>query len=431
VSSVTAGEESYLHTPPQLRPVDSWAPQTPAEDEEPPPYQEHVRWLPPPSACASSILEPVQLAKLFRSSGSRCGNGGKLPAYGQEGTQPAASGIPEDVDFYLDGGEEIAPYGLIPTPLRSQRRLPGHKCAETPGAIGVRHVAVQANRHSIDGHAGRPSSPPSTRQPDAKQAAGRSRLTSIIRHNGAPECEASAAVTPASARSGIRTLQYPKVAPSPLARGQAEADSGQPLGWDGRVALSQALSEAMAEDFAEQQHAWGLGTPDCNPGVERVAKFLRKTATRAERACVVEALQPWAAAEGPTGAEVADEEDHMRELEAEIAAVDERLASMRAAEADLSQIKEATPCETISRLVAQLSVLESSVASMTAAGAHEQLHECLQQLGCVDGWFQRSFDQLEEAERDLVEREYEASQRSLVQFPGEALDPQRELLRLR
>jgi len=403
VSSVIA-DDSLLNTPAQLRPLDSWVPQTPAEGADPPPYQEHVAWLPPPSACASSLLEPVQLAKLFKQSTGRC-SGSRFRAGGQEGTQPTGSGIPEGADYFLEGGVELTPCGRIPTPSRSQR-----------------HVAVQANRRSIDGHAGAPASPPSAQQP---AGASRSRLASIIRSNGAPEEEGTLSA-PATARCDIRSLQYPKVAAGP----GAAADERQPGSWEGRVALSEALSEAVTDEFEELQRAWSLGAADGDPRVENVAKTLRKVAARAERACVVEALQPWAAAEGPTGAEVADEEERLRELEAEISVVDERLDSMREAQADISQVKEAAPCETISRLVAQLSVLESNVASMAAVGAQE-LHECLQQLGCVEGWFERAFNHLEEAERDLTEREYEASQRAFTQFPGEALDPQRELLRLR
>lgn len=410
VSSVVADDdESFLRTPAQLRPLDSWVPQTPAEEEEPPPYEQHVRWLAPPSACTSSVLEPVQLAKLFKRGIGR-GSGGCPYGYLQEGTQPVDSGIPEDVEFYLEGGEELSQSGRIPTPSRSQR-----------------HIGIQANRHSIDGHAARPSSPPTSQQ---QGAATRARLQSIIRCNGAPEADG----TPSggtSARSSIRNLQYPKVAPNAAAQAQAASGDQGPRGWEGRVAFSEALSEAVVDEFDELKRAWRLGTPESDPRVEKVAKELRKVATRAERACVIEALQPWAAAEDPTGLEVADEEERMQELEAESAALDERLASLRAAQADISQVKEAAPCETMSKLVAQLSALESSVASMAGAGSQEQLHECLMQLGCVDGWFQRAFDQLEEAERDLADREYEASQRALAQFPGEALDPQRELLRLR
>lgn len=349
-------------------------------------------------------------------------------------------------------------HGLIPTPSRSQRST--RLCAGADRGVwhgaarDVQHVAVQANRESIDGHARRPTPGWST---PAEQGV-RPSISSRGGHDGHlvrawplfPRGDAARLAgsgdmltPPGSARSSIGQLRYPRLrreVGSLAAGGAVAALSGRrPGSWGCRRALAQALSEAISEEFAELERTWSLGTPGGELRVEEVtAKHLRQIATKVERKCVLQVMMRPASTEWEAGhAEEEDLEELQRQckqLEAEIAVVDERLDGLNAMEANRSLVfRAADPSQSVSKLVAQLSTpgVGAGPAAEAPAPTCGEFDQCLQRLALIDLWFRRTFEQLEEAERGLAEREYEVAQCAFSQLPGEAVDPQRALLRLR
>jgi len=430
VSTVMA-DECSLHTPAQLQPAQQWSPRTPAMDEEPPPYDAGLE--------LSALPLPGTLRPAPRPPEAR-----RAPMQ----TQPCIAGIPAGMDFVTGGQDLSQMHARLPTPSRSQRRPPGlvgpKHGMEAAVVHEVRDAAVQVNRHSIDGHASRACGGCQAPEPEKtwREAPGRSRLASIIRSRGAPEDECAAA-TPGTNRNAICSLQYPGPGPRPAAC-EASPPDVRLRSWQGRASLAQALSKAVSEELAELTAAWGLGAPGGERRLEEVvAKKLRCIALRGKRACVVQALRPRASTQGGTGASeevdngVEQEEDlrmQCKQLEAEIAAVDERIIGLKAIDAEIDQVREAEECEHIRQLVAKLSAgggegSTSPRAALPASGP--ELEQCLQRLALVDLWFQRTFEQLEDVERGLDEREREASQRAFAHLPSEALDRQRALMRLR
>lgn len=414
-----------LRMPAQFRPASEWEPATPCGGEEPPAYEAPPVVRP---TCAPGLLAPPP-----GRSQEGCKRLGKRGAC----TQPFASAIVNGGEEFVYGGQEIGQYTRVPTPVRAC--YSGGAAGVVAGtAVGHRDAAVQANRHSIDGHCSAAAA--AAEDPGvAKEPTTRKRLASLIRQTGAPHDDGNGGVgidagSPAknsrvsgasSAGGGLRELRYPKVVvPMDCEGGDGGADPAPVVAWQGRVTLAQAMSAAVAEEVAELERAWRLdgGSIDCEMRAEKVvAQCLRKIAKRSEKACVMEALKPAAgeamAALGSAPPEGGSPAQH--DLEAELIAAEERIAALKRIEGELAKANEAeVMCKDVQELVEKLSsnrILAGSgpgvppLGELEAGEAAGRLEQCLQRVAVADLWVHHTVAKLEDYDRDCAERERAAA----------------------
>jgi hypothetical protein len=135
-----------------------------------------------------------------------------------------------------------------------------------------------------------------------------------------------------TARSVFRELQYPQQAVYEKCERIIKAKSkGQE---SGLVDVAEALSCAVNDEYAELARMWGVGCPGQeNRPEDRLAICLKRVAKRAEKACM-EALAQRKVTMPPSKTssdEMKALDDECAELEAQIAATDRRVATLREA----------------------------------------------------------------------------------------------------
>lgn len=362
-----------VRTPAQLRPSSEWVPETPASREQPPGYDGR-----PAEQPAGYGRGPIN-RQLFAQA--------PMPSRTQ----------PFDVDFkddYIIDGQELATgqRGKIPTPARSNR---------------AREIAIQTNRQSIDGH--------------AQQAAAEKgrRLGSIMRRNGAPgiQTEDDEDEGPSGPMKPVSEVQYPQADVAVL----GSTESQGPTTWQGRAAMAQGLSQAIAEEMAELEHAWRLDEAEGKNSTEHVvAATLRKIAKKAEKAGVTQALLPSKSAE-----EDASTQARCKRLQAEIAQADARLTSLGYLGDRADDTTEKSCREALCKVVASLSAEAEMEGEDEVTGVVEQpvsFEMWLQRLAAVDAALRRQQAQLEDSRQELEERERTAIAKSFAHLPGGALD---------
>lgn len=178
--------------------------------------------------------------------------------------------------------------------------------------------------------------------------------------------------------------------------------------------VAQALSCAVAAELAALSEAWGLGAAGGAERVEEaVAASLQRIARRAERACVMKVLLPpresraSALAPAPALAPAVPTRRRQKALEAELEAVDQRVASLAALAADGPGVGLR---ESASRwaLEAAASATAAAKAQQTpsaggASGACALAGSCLRQITLADHWLLHSMQKFEDSERSLRE----------------------------
>mmetsp|Transcript_134483 Transcript_134483/g.287725 ORF Transcript_134483/g.287725 Transcript_134483/m.287725 type:complete len:596 (+) Transcript_134483:69-1856(+) len=448
ISAVVCHSEEATETlrmPAQLRPTSQWEPATPCGGEEPPAYDAFpvirpsrapgILAPPPGRPQVESVAEEkrrvaqVELPPWTQYYADQDGR----KRLGQRGacTQPFASAPGED---FVYGGLDISRFERLPTPVRSC-----YSGGAGGTAVGHQDAAVQANRHSIDGHNSAAAAAAADHSDVAKEPTTRKRLASIIRQTGAPQHygDDSAGIDAGSPAKNIRVsgassagdrhlreLRYPEaIIPMDVEGGHGGAGSVPVAAWQGRVKLAQVTSAAISEEVAELERAWGLGgsTDDEKRAEQVMALFLRKIAKFCGKACVMEALKP--AAVGATALPEAPQDSAAQhDLEAEIIAAEERIATLKRIEEELEQANEAeVMCKDVQEVVESLCSGSGMPppAELEAAEGAGRLEQCIQRLAVADLWVHHTVQKLKDYDRDCAEREHAVAAKGWYPRSGE------------
>jgi len=330
----------------------------------------------------------------------------RQPQSTQTACPPELVGNKQDV---VIGGQELR--SGIPTPARAR---------SPPKRTAMKESSVQTNRHSIDGH--------------AAQAAREAALGS--ERSQAPRGEDRAAEATSHRSTRFRDLVYPVMADR-VQPPSIDAPRGTP------AALAQALSSAVGMELSALDEGWDLGAPSTEKRLEEsVAGALKKICEKALRACVLKALRrpPAVIAEAAGSAAAAQEAQEASalelrcvQLEAEIAASEDRVQHLDSFQANAEQLlrRNRAPRECLQALLQQLAAeAEGHSDSYDAAGIEEGHDQCLQRLGLVDLWLYRTLTELQEAKADLKEREQVVASKAFAHLPEQTSSGQMALSRL-
>jgi len=219
-----------------------------------------------------------------------------------------------------------------------------------------------------------------------------------------------------TARSVLRDMEYPKqthfhmsaTTEEMLMKAVPKALSSTMAG---NVALSQALACAMNDEFVDLDRYWDLGGAGAATVEERVANALKKFATRAQKKVMQKTLSATKATGNPLATSAPEDTDlavgeRCAQMEAEIAAADQRIASLKDALQRPAQAQEGK-LQVLADLSSRLSALQSIDEDAPVPGLAEiasNVEQAIQGLVATNAASRQLYQQCQEEHELLQER---------------------------
>jgi len=218
-----------------------------------------------------------------------------------------------------------------------------------------------------------------------------------------------------SARDVMKSLKYPakKERREITAVSQNVMENVVRADGNGKVGLAEALACAMNDEFDDLDRAWGI-TSGSEGVEERVASVLKKIAKRSEKACTLKSLATVKGLRTSTGSLMDGADMSMEELcaerEAQIAAKDREIASLKEALQRPVQPHESGPHNVLADLATRLNAPQPGLEDAAAAVAAEianNVDRSMQGLVAVEASCRQLFQRAQEEQQFQQDRNRE------------------------